>query len=684
MRSCSRAVVVACCCAVFMLMLVCTFTHAHKHSHTHTNSAVRTRLESRILSQRRSIGDSPGATNTGPIQATMSAQPPPAFPQAPTSPPLVNIPNPNNSPPPIPAGAEFPNEAPPPPPSSVPPPLSPSGRWLHSMTLIDGKMYVYGGVGSYSTALFNDMWLYNFAENTWNQMQASYLPPFPVDPNPNTAQDDAKGQLDAFRPEDAPASPAMREDPDTSTIPAPMPGADDPTDPELKTPDTKNMKVVSYEAVPAQSPMKGPGYSFVEVESSTISSHGVMEQQEDSATPQNTNFIELSSSEFLKLSTEQRMRHHRASVAHSVALRARNDPGTVANPDPAVAASQAGLGEAPGGGQAPRFWKNSDLAPGLFNPFISADLWAFDLDTKLWKNVKAKSNDVPAPRWLHSACTIEGSLVIFGGVSYSDIILGDVWVFRPGTAQWIRGNPVGTQILPREGHSAVVLKSSEMYVFGGISYGQLPFNDLWKYEATKNLWTLLKPTGPTPPPRWMHTAVRWETPQNTEKMIIFGGVTRQWIPLDDTWVYDVATNTWEHLKTTGFPPYPRFLHQASIMHHKLFILAGTANNMPLDDMMTLDLLAGNIWEETNLFSEYPLAREGFGSAVVEPPEPTFQPAPPPEYTPPAPHREGEEEDLTPLIKDIISPRPLNRYRKEYKFNRYWIIFGGAGPKPKSS
>jgi len=34
------------------------------------------------------------------------------------------------------------------------------------MLNIDGKVYVYGGVASYSDALYNDVWLYNYG--TWN------------------------------------------------------------------------------------------------------------------------------------------------------------------------------------------------------------------------------------------------------------------------------------------------------------------------------------------------------------------------------------------------------------------------------------------------------------------------------------------------------------------------------------
>jgi len=54
------------------------------------------------------------------------------------------------------------------------------------------------------------------------------------------------------------------------------------------------------------------------------------------------------------------------------------------------------------------------------------------VDAKVWKNVRSESAKIPAPRWLHTAVAIGNKMVIFGGVSYSDIILGDVWLFDPG------------------------------------------------------------------------------------------------------------------------------------------------------------------------------------------------------------------------------------------------------------
>src|SRR5262249_21710628 len=61
------------------------------------------------------------------------------------------------------------------------------------------------------------------------------------------------------------------------------------------------------------------------------------------------------------------------------------------------------------------------------------------------------------------------------------------WVFNPADNSWVKAAPTGDNILPREGHSASVVQGSQMWVFGGISYGHVPFNDLWLYDSCNEI-----------------------------------------------------------------------------------------------------------------------------------------------------------------------------------------------------
>jgi hypothetical protein len=74
------------------------------------------------------------------------------------------------------------------------------------------------------------------------------------------------------------------------------------------------------------------------------------------------------------------------------------------------------------------------------------------------------------------------------------------------------------------------------------------FNELWEFTGTanyggscNNAWTLVRPTGPTPPGRW--GAVTW-TDQSTGNLWLFGGQDGSLAFLNDLWEYNIASNTW--------------------------------------------------------------------------------------------------------------------------------------------
>jgi len=266
-------------------------------------------------------------------------------------------------------------------------------------------------------------------------------------------------------------------------------------------------------------------------------------------------------------------------------------------------------------------------------------------------------------------------------VSYSDIILGDIWAFNPKDNSWHRAAPTGEQILPREGHSAVTIAKTEMWVFGGISYGHIPFNDLWMYDSAKDQWSVQKPLGTLPPPRWLHTADVWVDSNNVPRMYIFGGVTKNFIPLDDLWYLDRIENKWHHPKSVGAPPFPRMLHAGNIIEDKLFVHGGVANNIPFEDLITFDL-RNRKWEEQFPTGPYPNAREGHTTCKVQPDPAPEQEIPPPNWKPIEPNPDSKDkENLQPLLHQLV-PRPLNRYRKYYWNSRWLFMFGGAGPKAR--
>ena len=127
---------------------------------------------------------------------------------------------------------EFPSEPQPRPNVNQEPlPLSPPGTYLHSAVLIQGVMYIYGGVASYEAdKYFNDLWLFDFGASEFVQLQGNYVPP------PPTRAGLSAGDAEAFAPTDVPEMPNLATAPrhETSTAEALHPEAN-PSSPFLPT-----------------------------------------------------------------------------------------------------------------------------------------------------------------------------------------------------------------------------------------------------------------------------------------------------------------------------------------------------------------------------------------------------------------------------------------------------------------
>lgn len=646
----------------------------------------------------------------------------------------------------------FPSDAPKRPKlGDAPLPLSSPGRYLHTSVVIGNKMYVYGGIASYSDQYFNDAWLYSVGDDQWNQLQGNFIPPLPkngglgLDSNPD------------FKPNDVPTAPALETSPNT------RPGLSTAllnSESRVNTllPHLKAQRPVRVVALP---PINAKQLSSVDA--AKARSEGRVKDG---------HLMFLQTEEHLELSHSSRIRHK---------LRQRIQS-TISEEPEASAGEEAGAPVTSGSYFAQPYPRppsiTHTIAAGAeshdsVNPLrgknlppVPYDFWVLDVDSKEWSVVDvaiSKPNPhnfftspqtvedpifkdpnpalLPPSRRLHSAVVIREKMVVFGGVSYNNIILGDVWVFDPEEKSWVEANPDtkaegAAPILPREGHTAIVGKTgTDMYVFGGVSYGFMPFNDLWVYNAADNVWKRLQHhTGANdkvPLARWLHTAVY--DPKD-DQMVVFGGVTAGHVPLNDVWFLNMETLEWSTQSISGIPPFPRMMHTATLMKRLMFVQGGAANNLPMDDLWVLDLDHMS-WKEIMPAGPYPFARVGASAVLLSPAYSTMAANDPANanrhataadlqglaYNPNEGDEDvhdahlqwtvsGEEIDAKPVVgsfssegldngsggvgnpealKQIAEPknvqssrsgvpvRPLFRYRK-HPINNFWIlVFGGA-------
>ena len=97
-----------------------------------------------------------------------------------------------------------------------------------------------------------------------------------------------------------------------------------------------------------------------------------------------------------------------------------------------------------------------------------------------------------------------------------------------GVGYWIKPEVTGTGPSPRESHSAVVYKPegrAHMVVIYGGKDKTRRLGDIFTLDTGTNTWMELKPLGPTPKPRSLHTSLL----VSKDRMVVIGGI----VPKDE-------------------------------------------------------------------------------------------------------------------------------------------------------
>lgn len=183
------------------------------------------------------------------------------------------------------------------------------------------------------------------------------------------------------------------------------------------------------------------------------------------------------------------------------------------------------------------------------------------------RGVNATTSPPPA-RTDHGAAwdPIERVMYVFGGRGPAGTdggYLGDLWRFRPSTAQW--------ELLPSTGLTpraradfamAWDLSRRQLLLFGGATASG-PVNDLWAFRPADGRWVELGAGGDRPTPRayplgtwdathgWFLVYGGWRQDERFGK-VLFKGV----------WAYDPATDAWRSYPQTT--PQPSLRHRARI------------------------------------------------------------------------------------------------------------------------
>ncbi len=249
---------------------------------------------------------------------------------------------------------------------------------------------------------------------------------------------------------------------------------------------------------------------------------------------------------------------------------------------------------------------------GGFNGNYLDDTWEYDLVNNTWININP--NPAPTPRRQHSMVydSVNRKIVLFGGWRYPDNKY-DTWVYDVGTKIWTPKNPDPHPEGRRSFSMAFDDTSGKTVLYGGEKGGTRTgnkLNDTWTYDLTTNTWLEKHPGNP---PEGRGGAIAAFDPNNSKTTIFSGTVgydAQVGDLVDELWTYDLNQNQWaEKILSSG----PIGMHSPRMIYDEWndgILLFGGYNGTFFDDTWIYNCSSE---EWLRVFTDNaPSARNSFG------------------------------------------------------------------------
>ncbi|KAI0220036.1 hypothetical protein L0F63_007013, partial [Massospora cicadina] len=144
-----------------------------------------------------------------------------------------------------------------------------------------------------------------------------------------------------------------------------------------------------------------------------------------------------------------------------------------------------------------------------------------------------------------------------------------------------------------------------VYMFGGrLMDSPTASNDLFVFDLTTLIWERLKTVGPSPTPRFLHSATAWDD----DHLIICAGSKASGPdiePLNDICIYNLRSGRWTIYEFTFEQFTPRYAHLACLVDHQLHILGGQSGERRyVMDGVVFDLKTYKLSEPAELSHQF--------------------------------------------------------------------------------
>ena len=231
------------------------------------------------------------------------------------------------------------------------------------------------------------------------------------------------------------------------------------------------------------------------------------------------------------------------------------------------------------------------------------DTWVYDPSGDTW--TEKSPPESPTARREHSMAywSPGNRVVLFGGTSGTT----ETWLYDPENDTWEERTPADHPSR-RRGHDMVYHSGLDLLVLFGGAWGGARYNDTWVYDVSNDTWTDISLVhGPS---RRAWHSMTYDG--NTKKIILFGGCWSINSPHNDTWEYDLKTNTWNEIETTS-PPTGRYDHSMvyAPLDEEVILFGGKAAGENFNDTWSYDT-SGREWTKGDP-GEFPQARSAHGA-----------------------------------------------------------------------
>lgn len=187
----------------------------------------------------------------------------------------------------------------------------------------------------------------------------------------------------------------------------------------------------------------------------------------------------------------------------------------------------------------------------LFSGGYYEDTWEFDLNEKKW-TLKLPKNK-PFSNAKHETSWISGTdkILLFSSYENPNGNFHDTWIYDYSDDNWTKKSPFNSPSLRSGARLSAIDGTDKVILFAGKNQSDSKYlNDTWIYDLSDDNWSLINPDI-TPKARTIHALA---TIDGTDKVLMFGGQDDSSNYLNDTWIYDYSDNTWIN-KTPLLAPY---------------------------------------------------------------------------------------------------------------------------------